>query len=730
MKILLIGGAGSLTNQLIRKMKKEGHRVYLFTGSRYSADSYEKVFARYDLPYDSDCLGDVFESVDPDVTLFMGAYDSNFRWMNEQQELVRFTSSLSNFLTAYSMASKKRFIYLSSEEVYSENYEADLPEDTPTSPAGLKGMALAQGEDICASFGKNTGAEVIVLRLDHLYLTPRDIREVNDSCSRMCLEAMKNGSISVNSNDYFSLLYISDAVEFIYRVIKRKSKSCRFSVYNISSSKEVSGLEIAQYIKQAMEKTADIAIEEKEMVKYRLVLSNKRFDNEFGMNMFVDNQATVEKVVKFMTTHRNLFLSGEQQKQSLFRRLMNTAGWMIKALFNYLENLVCFFLFSWLNGMTVGSLYFERLDFYLLYVLLFAVVYGQHQATFSAILSVIGYCYLQMNTLNSASFMLDYNTYIWIAQLFIVGLVVGYLKDQIQKLRMESEEEQQFINRQLYDIRDINSSNVRVKDALETQIVNQSDSIGKIYRITSKLEQYMPEEVLFYATEILEEFIGSNDVAVYTVSNDYYARLFTFTSERAKVLGRSLRYRELEEVYATLAEGKVYINRNLDERYPMMANAIFDDDQKMQIIIMIWGIPWERMTLGQADLLTVVGYLIQNAVLRAARYITMLENRRYQEGKYVMEPEAFASLVCVFLGAKEKHLTDCVVLQVLLSEENYEEAGKVITEKIRDDDYIGMLEDGKMYLLLSNTGNEDAQFVINRIQSVGYDCILLEDFRL
>lgn len=59
----------------------------------------------------------------------------------------------------------------------------------------------------------------------------------------------------------------------------------------------------------------------------------------------------------------------------------------------------------------------------------------------------------------------------------------------------------------------------------------------------------------------------------------------------------------------------------MDERYPLMADAIYSEDE-MQLILMVWGIPWERMTLGQANMLTVIGYLIQNAVVRANRYLS------------------------------------------------------------------------------------------------------------
>ena len=46
MNILLVGGPGSLINNLIIKLGKEGHRIYLLTGSKYKQTAYHKVFER------------------------------------------------------------------------------------------------------------------------------------------------------------------------------------------------------------------------------------------------------------------------------------------------------------------------------------------------------------------------------------------------------------------------------------------------------------------------------------------------------------------------------------------------------------------------------------------------------------------------------------------------------------------------------------------------------------
>ena len=74
--------------------------------------------------------------------------------------------------------------------------------------------------------------------------------------------------------------------------------------------------------------------------------------------------------------------------------------------------------------------------------------------------------------------ILDYNTYIWIAQLLILGLAVGYMRDRLRVLEDEGKNEVKFLSKQIDDIADINVSNVRIKEMLSTQIVNQNDSFG------------------------------------------------------------------------------------------------------------------------------------------------------------------------------------------------------------------------------------------------------------
>ena len=291
---------------------------------------------------------------------------------------------------------------------------------------------------------------------------------------------------------------------------------------------------------------------------------------------------------------------------------------------------------------------------------------------------------------------------------------------------MESEELEAHLSRQITDIKDINESNVRLKGIMEQQLLDQKDSIGKIYTITRTLDQHMPDEVMFYAVEMLMKLMQTKDVALYNVVNQDYARIFSASSAKARSLGNSIRYREMTDIYEELAEEKIYINKNMDPRYPLMACALCENGE-IKMIIMLWGLSWEKMTLGQANFLTVISYLIQNAVLRAQRYMQALEEKRYsEEGSRILREDAFKPLVKAYMDAEAKNLVECVLLKIDADPGQYSQVDRSMSKKLRDSDYLGFLSDGRLYVLLTNTTKETVGFVQERFQQNGYSTEIVE----
>ena len=713
MNILLIGGSCSLINNLIVKFRKEGHRVYLLTGEKYQKKKYEKVFETYNFTYDSEKLSDIIDSVNPDVTICMGAFDSNYRW-KEEREAVKVSSHLVNILMACTQEKKGKVIFISSDEVYYGDYEEKLQEESPLSGKGVRASMLIQAESICRNFRQNWGLDLTVLRLDHVYNQPKRPEDVNHIGALMCLEALKTGCITVQENHGFSLLNEKDAVEFIYCIAKKPQK---YEIYHLSSETIVSEVELAGMIQKSFTEPINVIVTEG--IQERCVLSAERFKEEYRKSAICELEPAIRKMASYMQKHKALFVDLDEEKLPWWKRLLNQWAWLIRSMIPFLENMICFIPFFMMNNRTVGSQYFANLDPYLLYVLLFAIVYGQQQATFSAIFAIAGYLFRQMYTRSGFEVVLDYNTYVWIAQLFILGLVVGYMRDQIRLMRMESKEMEEHLSRQIVDIKEINESNVRVKEIMEHQLIEHEDSIGKIYSITSKLDQQEPEEVLFDAVEMMKELMHTEDVAIYNIVNEDYARMFSASSVKSRSLGNSIRYKEMEAVYDELKEQKVYINKSMDERYPLMANAIFEGGQ-MKMLIFLWGLGWECMTLGQANYLVVVSYLIQNAVLRARRYMSVLEEKRYLKKSRILEPDAFRTLVKSYSHAANRNLVEYTLLRIHTPNKIKTTANE--TEKfLRSTDYFGVLSNKKLYVLLANTSAEDAVFVQKRFAENGYE---------
>ncbi len=724
MNILIAGGAGTFVNNLLIKLNKEGHKVSVLSGSRFSKkEDYRKHFELYKFPYDANCLNEIFESAAPDVTIFSGAFDSNFMWQNEESDSVRYTASLANILTAYAMYGKGRFIYFSSNQVFGEDTSEDIRETDNTTVSGFKAQALFQGETMCSNYAKNRELDIVTVRFDSMYCIPGCRQDIKDTVTKMCLEALEEKTIHYSKDATFSPLYENDAVEAFYRLIVCSSH--KNSLYHISASTPITEEELANLVRDNIDNECDL-VSNHDNSKFRNVLSNSLYTEEFGTVNYNAISAIVKKIATLMKKKSYVFLSDEDENLPLGQRLKKKLGWFIKVIIPFIENLIVFVLCFIFYNKAASSNYFARLDLYLLYVLLFAIIFGQQQATFSALLAVVGFYLGNIQDRTAFEVLLDANTYVWIAQIFIVGLSVGYLRDQILTMQTESEEEKDYLKQQIEDIAVINSANVRVKDILETQVINQSDSVGKIYSITSQLDEVSPEEVLFNAAETVSQVMKTNDVAIYQVSNSDYARLFSATSPKARSLGNSIRYSEMEDVYQTLASGRVYINRNMDSRYPLMANAIFENSE-MRLIVMLWGLSWENMTLGEADRLVVLSSLIQNAVLRANRYLAALEDTRYETGTRMLETESFKTLYEAFVKAENRNLTNCAVIRIPLDDLDKNKVIAFVEKTLRDTDYLGKLDDNAIYTLLSNTTENDAEIVKKRFTDVGLSATILED---
>ncbi|MGM9550816.1 MAG: NAD-dependent epimerase/dehydratase family protein [Clostridia bacterium] len=714
MDIMLVGGLSPMMKKLSLKLYKEGHKIYVLSGSRDPSKHYKHVFERYDFPYTADSLKEVFCSVNPDVTILLGAFDSNFYHKDSRKEAVEYSAGLQNILLSWAAMGKGRLIYLSSVEVYGNSYPVPVMEDVKPFPFGIRATTLLQAEESCRFYQERLEKDVIILRLDRLYDVPDD---KNDAllgiCEKKCLDAFRDGRVNYKKNYVYGLTYMGDAVESIYKVIVCKKHN--YNLYNISSSKAYSEMEIVNAIEKCFDKEIekfDDTLDDQRSV----ILLNKRFDEEFGFNVWFTPDEVIQKTLTFMRKHSERFLDSSHPGLSLWQRIYYSTVKFLGMWVPYIENLILFIPFFMMNNRATGSEYFSKIDLYLIYVLIFAVVHGQRQATLSAVLATAGYIFRQMYSNSGIAVMTDYNTYVWVAEIFIVGLVVGYMKDRINFLKEEKEQEHDFLSERVTDITDINDSNLRVKEGLITQVVNYNYSLGMVYDMIEKLGADDPTKILFRAVTLIKNVTECQDVSIYLFEESDYAQLFGYTSEKAASMGNRIYLPDKEPLYDAIERDIVFLNRDMDSAYPMIAYAVRENG-KPNMMIMLWSIPFERMTIDESNRITVLGKLVRKAVRGAEEYYNVIYDERFSSDGKVLKYSAFSDLFNTHHRAKDSNMTNYVLLKV--TSKDSENTRKIISETIYPFNHVGYGKDGGLYILLTGSGEEECEYLRAELSKKG-----------
>ena len=724
MDIMLVGGVSQVMKALLSKLNKEGHRLHILTGSRDPSGRYPHAFERYDFSYDSPSVEEVFRSVQPDVTILLGAFDGNFSGQDPNREAVRFSAGLQNLLLSWSALGKGRLIYLSSAEVYTGTYPGPISEEAIPTPRGSRALMLYQGEESCRFYREQLGRDVLVLRLDRLHDIPENALEASETiCGRKCLDALREGSMSYRSNHSYGLTYLGDAVESIKQLVSCKTH--RHGLYHISSAAAFSEQEIAEEIRACLGEKAEYLDNTLES-SYAVVLSNGRLKQEFVFSVWQEPAQTIRSTLETMRRYSARFLGAEHQGLDFAHKLYHAVMNFLGALAPYVENLILFIPFFMLNNRAVDSRYFSKIDFYLLYVLLFAIVHGQRQATFSAALATMGYLFRQMYGRTGLAVVTDYNTYVWIAEIFILGLTVGYMKDCLQFLREKKEQEVDFLKERVSDIGEINDSNLRVKEALINQVIDYDHSLGIVYAATEQLSQDHPAQILFNAIATIQKLMGCQDVAIYRMNQEKYASPIAYSSKLAVSIGNRVYLPDHKPLEEAFDHQEVFLNRSMDRAYPMMAYNV-PSEESIQTFILIWNLPLERMTIAEADRLIIIGKLIQSAIHSANRYLESLHEDAELYSGNVLRTDAFEKIVETYREAGRANRTEYTLLQILCEKDAQMDACRRIYHIVRESDYIGNLEDGNLYLLLSSTDRRGGGFVQEKLKKLGISSVISEE---
>ncbi|MGN1157856.1 MAG: NAD-dependent epimerase/dehydratase family protein [Agathobacter sp.] len=718
-KVLVCGSyKGAFQKKLNQRLKKEKQEVYVLNNDSVKERKPSSVFQEYRFSYDSESVMNVMQSVSPDAVIFCGALDESYNEGEKISQSVEYISGLMNVITCSVAAKVKRFIYLSSEDVFSGSRADVYNEGTTPSPKTRWQKALLQGENLCQVSNKNEEMEISVVRMPQVYGAFQE-SIVPETCAKFLESFFEDMPIMINDNVCHNLMYLDDAVEAVYRVLNTESKELK-GIYHISPKKATTEKELYDIFAEVSNKkpiliNRDAVSGEQEKKPEQKFISNtqeklkfhEKFSLEEGISaLYKQREAMKRKQGKEKSEKK------AKEKKNVFMPII--------------ETVIAFVLVQLFAYFTRTAEFHEVIDVYLVFTLVIAVVLGSLPTTLAVILSIIGKYYVLFASGQGMDIFTEYQNYLWILQIFALSVLTGYVRDRYTRLTNEMKIENRYLKSELDAIKSINESNVEVKDVFENRLDNYKDSYAKVYEIVSQLDELESKAIIFKAASVVADFMKSKDVSVYSYEEQSdFCRLMASTSELAKDKGKSLRLGDFAKVKECLLNKQIYMNRNMEEGMPIYAMGTYNHD-KLEVVTMIWTMDLVDINLHQSNLLSMLSKLLERSMSRALRYMDSIKTSTYVEGTSVMEGSAFYQMLDIYCTGEAQQLLEYSLLKVFTTVEENPELYTILRSIIRSTDYIGLDNKENLYVLLTNSGIEDSAGIIERFKNRGVEVQLVK----
>lgn len=545
---------------------------------------------------------------------------------------------------------------------------------------------------LCQEYAARGKTAVKVVEFDNFYCA-----EVNCGIVLRMLKGIELG-IEWEDDSVINLFYLDDAVDATCRVWQGSGQEDYYMVHNpegyVQGKELYACLEALLQGREAILKKSTAATEED-------FLSAVNWQPKYKL------RDELPKMVEWFAKRNKV-----QEKAERLPLMVKVRP--------YLENITLFGIVVFISlylqdGSSVNQ--YTGVDFAYLYIIIMGLLYGKRQAAPSILLSsaLLIYKYLTHGS-DWIGILYQTQPMVHMATYLFLGTMVGYITDNKKKtfddLTMQFRHLQgrfDFLYKNYLDT-------VGIKDVFYRQILNTSDSVGKIYNVITKLESVRREELYCAACDVVGEFLNVANVAIYTVGRSpYYLRLRVRQGEGCADLPKSLKVEAHPYLARMMTEHNVFLNRKLEADVPDMAAPIIYDD-KVLAVIQVYDIAFERYSLQSEIMLKVVSLLIASAIRKATLYEESLREKMYLSGTRIISMDYFTYHTKEALRQDELDLRSFRKAQLVsfkgmaLAAETAPqllmELSAVLDKIIREEDLVGINKAGALEVLLFNLPDE------------------------
>ncbi|MCL5071721.1 MAG: NAD-dependent epimerase/dehydratase family protein [Actinobacteria bacterium] len=741
MKVLISGGYNFIGSTLAAKFIKEGHNVTVI--DKLNHEGYGRAarerYKFYNLSNSSPECEKIFGAGRFEIVIHIPEYESadiTSPKLPASEDILSScnASGLVNMLDLSTKNKVKKFVLFSSSEIYGNTGESPASEETVPNPVSLKGMSSYVMEYYCFRWGEINNLNILSLRVSNFYgpqeQMPESLLKPQDVVSIFLDRILQDEGIIINGSGTQTrdFMYIDDLIDGAYKA--SASKDCS-GIFNLSSKVEHSINSLIENL-SALKKPHKIIYQKnfKEKIQ-RAWLDNSKISGVIGW----EPKVSFEEGIKITYKWKQLQKEAKKRKRHGWEKAEeNHKKKGIKAT-AYIENIILFLLVAFMQW---GNLFFNikmpvlKIDYSIIYIIIMGIMWGQTQAYIAMILSVILYVGMSLFTgADIVTFVYTPENLIRIAAYILVGIVTGY---SIERKNRELESRNLLIqnlqNKYMF-LSDIYNETRIVKNELENQIIETEDSFSAIYKIIQEVDSLEIEKVFSGAISAIERIMRTNQVSIYTLSNNGSNNFMRLKARSLVLLDKvpnSIKISDFEPLRQVVQTKSIYINRDFISGMPVMIAPVLED-KNVIAVISVHSTPFENLTLHYQNLFQTVVGLITNALKRAYFFEASLKDKRYIPNTRILTSFTFEKILKEIQNNKTELGMSYTLLQVERNDRSLEEISEKVVRVIRDNDYIGTSVDDNVYILLSNTKNNYAGLVLERLQKaeiIAY--LVLEDF--
>ena len=695
MKLLLVGANDAFAKAFFGRISKEEYEGYFVSSDNLSSQnsSGKYKFFRYDGKKESMNL--VMDSVKPDVVVFAGDRCMEVQQICEEQwSSDGYLNTLEIVLQGAARVHPSAFILLSSLAVYGSGSQK-YTEDSVPEPVSTLGMCMSQGEYMANQYGRSHDFPVAVLRCATLYSDTYSL-EANDLINQTVRKIIRKKSISCDPEKKFQLLHVDDCVDAVLRVMDTNKSA----VYNVASSEPINENTFYSMIAEGLGITPNISAASHESCA-------------LGDCTRIRNKLEWSDFHKLTDLVQNYDYWKKAKKEEDIKKKKTANKGASHGIRKTVENLVIFAVFFLAYYFTKDHALFSTVDWMLIYVAVISVFWGLHQSLLAVVLASISYLLINgVNILQMANFYSYADCILMIAEFIFFGIVISYTLDVLRENVRNTQRSYELLDEDYQELKTINRENVLIKQEYEKRLLVSRDGISRLYAMVSKLMNTSSDVVMKEILGIVADMMDTNTVAVYTsVGNPKYLRLVNGLNKESLMEGKSWDISAYPQIAETVFKNQLFEGNSMEGEPAIVLPIPYKEGA--HAFILIKELPYTSHTLYHTNMLRTLGLLISDSMTRALDYEELTRSSRYVKGTEIMLPQEFKKQIQL---AQEKNDEGVASYSLLCLKENNQEVYEGAYPLLRTTDFFGQGEDGKLYVLLNNAENQDADVVMNRLK--------------